>query len=168
MDWVTWVTLMIASVSLYLSVSRQFFLVPAVNYSVIPLSEYPGTGAGLSLSVHRVETPGPISLKWGCRVRIESVGIKAASDIQVRASAPAGAFIVQVHTNDEHLVQRLPDIGRQGVAEMLINIPLMVKGEDVELTFWYGFANSGDQPPSLGVVLRHSEGLGRRVRPKRN
>lgn len=105
-----WVTLAIAVIALFLSLRRELFLVPRVTYLVTELSEYPGTGHGLSLAVHRLGVAGPVPLKWGCKVRILSEGGSAASNVQIRATAPAGASIVQIHTDDTKLVERLPEI----------------------------------------------------------
>lgn len=159
-DWVSWLALLISTITLILYIRREVFLLPRVKYSLEELTEYPGTGQGLSLAIHRVELSGPIGLKWGMRVHLRSSGGKPASDIQVRATAPSGAFIIQVHTDDEKLVQRLPDIGRQGTTEVFVNIPLMVPKEEVTLTFWYGLPNSRAQPQALKVLVRHAEGLG--------
>ncbi|NCO68096.1 MAG: hypothetical protein COY75_09825 [Nitrospirae bacterium CG_4_10_14_0_8_um_filter_41_23] len=101
-----------------------------------------------------------IALKYGTQVHIRSVRKKPASNVQIRIKTEGGAFIVQAHTDERLLVERLPDLGRQGTREVFINIPLMVQGEEVKLTFWYGIPNSETKPPHPTVLVRHASGLG--------
>lgn len=91
---------------------------------------------------------------------MKSVRKKPASNVQIRIKSEGDAFIVQAHTDDSLLVERLPDLGRQAVQEIFVNIPLMVQGEQVRLTFWYGIPNSDKKPPHPTVLVRHASGLG--------
>ncbi len=94
-------------------------------------------------------------------IYLRSTGREPASSVQVRVRANGGAVIVQAHTDDNLLVERLPDIGRQGSGEVFLTIPLMIPGEEIKLTFWYGVPGSTEKtPPPPTVLVRHARGLG--------
>jgi hypothetical protein len=99
-------------------------------------------------------------------VTLRSSGWTTASEVELRVRAGEGTVIVQVHTDNRELVEKLPDIGRQGAMEVFVPIRRMVPGEKVAFTFWYGFPGSDKkQPPRPTVLVRHAEALGRREGP---
>jgi hypothetical protein len=129
------------------------------------LEGYPASDSGLSLAVKRAELPGLIKLQYGLEIHLRSTGNKPAVNVQAKVKPEAGSYIVQVHVDDAKLVERLPDLGRQGSPEVFVTIPLMVSDEEVKLTLWYGVPDKPQARPTVPLVLvRHSEGLGRRVR----
>ena len=157
-------SILIAFLSLLVSIAAFFqgrLLGPKVQYSVMELTEYPVSDRKLSLSVKRAEVGDFVELKYGITVHLWSTGWKSASNVQIRVKAEGGAVIVQVHREDDRLVERLPDIGRQGSREVFLTIPLLVPGEETKLTFWYGIPGAGKaKPPIATVLVRHSDGLG--------
>lgn len=164
-----WLAIVVALATFFLYLYRDILAEPRVEYSLTELAEYPGLGKppnnavleeDLSLALKRAEVPGFVSLKYGVQVHVRSDRRKPASNVQIRIKTEGGAFIVQTHTDERLLVERLPDLGRQGAQEVFINIPLMVQGEEVKLTFWYGIPNSERKPQRPTVLLRHAGGLG--------
>lgn len=164
-----WLAIVVSLATFFLYLHRDILAEPKIEYSLTELTEYPGLGkslgtAGLkddlSITLKRAEVPDFISLKYGLQVHLRSVRRKPASNVQIRIKTEGGAFIIQTHTDERLLVERLPDLGRQGAQEVFINIPLMVQGEEVKLTFWYGIPNSERKPPRPTVLLRHTSGLG--------
>lgn len=164
----------LATFSLYLY--RDILVQPKVEYSLIELNEYPGLGKfnnhtglkdELSIALKRPEVPGYVTLKYGVQINIRSVGRKPASNVQIRVKTKDGAFIVQAHTDDSLLVERLPDLSRQGSKEMFINIPLMVQGEEAKLTLWYGIPNSETTPLLPTILVRHADHLGLLIKEKK-
>lgn len=142
---------------------QYIYLRPEVIYSYKVLSGFPSSDINLTLGLTRKGISGIVTLNHRVEVCIKSVRGKAAVNVQTRVSAKDGAFIVQIHTDDNNLVERLPDIGAQGSREVMVPIPLMVPGESVKLTFWYGIPGKPDiTPDTPEVKVRHSEGLGKK------
>ena len=160
-DMWTVLSITMAGVALFLTLRRDFFLRPNIEYSITPVTEYP-PGPGLGLAVGRTEIGGMVKLKYGVLIWIRSVGARSASNVQVRATTEGGAFFVVAHTDESKLIERLPDdLNRQAEMEVFINIPLMVAGEQVKFTLWYGIPNGGEtEPPLPTVLVRHADGLG--------
>ena len=179
---VSWVAIVISICSLALSVGsflyQSFYLRPRVRYVVTEISEWPTSTSSVEprskegtvsvtgsvlVAIKRAELPGPVTMKYAVKIHLRSDGGKSASSVQVRVRTTAGAAIIQVNTEDTRLVEQLPDIGRQGSPELFVNVPLMVPGEEVSLTCWYGIPNSETKPAPPAVQVRHSEGLGVRL-----
>lgn len=161
-DPVAWLSLLVVGIGLGIHWYQDVLLRPEVEYTLTELTEYPGSGGGLSIGVKRHEVPGMVTLKSGILVHIRSAGRKPASNVQIRVKAEGSTFIIQVHTDESRLVERLPDIGRQGSPEVFVTVPLMVPDGEVKLSFWYGIPNSPQTKPLPPTVLvRHAEGLGR-------
>ena len=134
-----------------------------MRYSVIEVEGYPGADGALSLAVKRAELGSVVPLRWGIKVAIRSTGWSAASEIELRVTAKTGTAIVQVHADNEELVEKLPDLGRQGSPEVTLGLRRMVPDENLILTFWYGYAGAGhSKPPTPTVLLRHAAALARR------
>jgi hypothetical protein len=143
--------------SLYRELQR-----PELRYSIRELDKYPGTDGGFSVAVDRAEVGSLVTLRHGMTVTVRSTGRSTASDVELRVTSKDGSVIVQVHPDNEALVEKLPDLGRQGSPEVAVAIRRMVPGEKVALTFWYGYPGSGDKkPPRPAVLLRHTAALGR-------
>jgi hypothetical protein len=156
--------LLLSVVAIVLTLYRDKILQPQLRYSVTELDGYPGLGSGLQIAVKRPEAGDAVPLRWGIRVPIRSTGWSAASEIELRVTAKPGTVIVQVHTDNEALVEKLPDLGRQGSPEVTLAVRRMVPDENVVLTFWYGFPGGSDskKPPQPAVLLRHAAALARR------
>lgn len=152
------ISTIIALVTLFLAVRKDFFVQPDVTCTLRELAGYPGADSGLSLAIKRGELPGFVKLQHGIEVHLRSSGNKPAVNVELRVNASNGSFIVQVHTDKSELIERLPDLGRQGSPDVFVRVRRMVPGEEVKLTFWYGIPDKPDitpKPPS--VLARHSE-----------
>jgi hypothetical protein len=165
MNWGTIVSLVISFIALGVTLRKEFFLVPQIEYSSTELTEYPRSDNRLSLSVTRAEVGESVQLKYGLTIHIRSTGREPATNIQARITPKDGAVIVQAHTDESSLVEKLSDIGRQGSPEVFVNIPLMVPDEGVKFTFWYGVPGAVDkQVPIPTILIRHSKGLGKAIK----
>lgn len=169
-QWLSIIAILVSLATFLLYLYRDILVQPKVVYSLTEITEYPisskKTGsssikAELSLALKREKVPGYVTLKHAIQVQIRSVGRKPASNVQIRVKTEGSAYIVQIHTDEGMLVERLPDLGRQETQEVFINIPLMVQGEEVKLTFWYGIPNSEEKPPRPIILVRHADGLGK-------
>ena len=144
--------------SVFLTLYRDTILQPALKYSVVELDRFPGNvRAEIEFEPGKV-----IPLRWGIKVPIRSTGWTTATEIELRVSTNGNTFIVQIHTDNQALVEKLPDIGRQGSREVTVSIRRMVPREKVVLTFWYGRPGpvDGPAPPKPSVLLRHAAALG--------
>ena len=158
------IALVVSVAALVLTLRRDLFVGPEVGYTLKELEGYPTSSPGLSLAVKRAELPGLIKLNYGLEIHIRSTGNRPAVNVQARVKADTGSYIVQVHTDDSKLVERVPDLGSQGSPEVFVTIPLMVPSEELKLTFWYGVPDKPDaRPKTPTVLIRHSEGLGKRI-----
>lgn len=160
---IAFTSLLIAIVSLVTSLYRDLLLHPTIRYSVVELNNYPGASGGLSLAVKRGQGGAFVQLKNGIEVEISSVGWMTASDIEMKVTAESNSMIVQIHTNEESLVEQLPDIGRQGSREVFVHIARMVPREKVSFTLWYGVPDSAEQSAPPRVQIRHAVGLAQRI-----
>lgn len=155
--------LLLSLAALSLDLRRDLFVRLEVTWTPKELEGYPVSDPRLSLAVGRAELPGLIRLHYGIEVRLRSTGNRPAVNVQARVKAGTGSYIVQIHTDDTKLVERLPGLGRQGSPEVFVTVPLMVPGEELRLTFWYGVPDKPEtRPETPTVLIRHSEGLGKR------
>jgi hypothetical protein len=145
-----------------LSLYWDVLLRPQIRYSVKELDDFPGAGSGLSLAVRHAEVADIVGLKHCARVALRSSGWTTASEVELRVQASDRAVIVQVHVDNRELVEKLPDLGRQGSSEVFVAIRRMVPVERVAFTFWYGYPGSPEKtPPRPAALLRHADALGR-------
>jgi hypothetical protein len=167
MGWTTLtpiIALIISFIALGVTLRKEFWVVPNVDYDLTELTEYPRSDLGLSLSVKRAGTADYVLLKHGLLIHLRSNGKEPASNVQARIRASQGALIVATNVDDALLVERLPDLGQDGKEEIMLSIPLMVPGEEVRVTVWYGVPGNPDKTPVVpSVKVRHTKGLGRLV-----